>query len=692
MLKYSVSKDQLYLFNNGLDYESFNIFGSHLYNHEGVDGVRFLVYAPHAKAVSVVGDFNDWDKNRNYMEKDEETGTFISFIPGLKQYDSYKYAIETQDGKIIFKSDPYAVHSEVRPHTASKVYDMEGYEWHDQEYMNKRNESNHFLKPKNIYEVHFGSFLLKEATEKTTNQLDISPARFLNYQEIADVMIPYVKKMGYTHIEVMPIMEYPFDGSWGYQTTGYFSITSRFGVPKDFMAFVDRCHQENIGVIIDWVPGHYCKDEHGLYKFDGDFLYDGKEHKHWGTMTFNFAKKEVRSFLNSSACFFIEKYHVDGIRVDGVSSMLYLNYGVDNPADRVFNKYGEEGDLEAIEYLQQFNKVIGEHFPGVMTIAEESTAWPNVTKPSEIGGLGFHYKWDMGWMNDTLNYMKTDFPYREKDHDRLTFSMMYADAENYILPLSHDEVVYGKCSLINKMPGGYDDKFKGLKNLILYQVTRPGGKLNFMGNEIAQFDEWKYFDSIEWNLLDVEKHKKHQDFIIELNKIYLNEKSLWEQDFNVWDGFQWIDANNRKQNIYIYERKAKEEADRTIIILNFGRESFEQFRLGSSLRGIYKEILNSNDTKWGGDGNQINTHEIPTEEIAFHGKECSVEIKIPALSSIILKLIEKKDPPKKPKIEVENHEPTSVGGRTSLDGCSTIRPDDEGDGTVDSFWFTRPKA
>lgn len=640
---YSVSKDQLYLFNNGLDYKSYNIFGSHIYNNNGTFGVRFVVFAPHAKRVSVVGDFNNWDTTKHYMEKDEDSGVFITFIEGLKQYDTYKYAIETEDNKILLKADPFAFHSEVRPHTASKVYDLEGFIWHDDEYMNKRNEQNHFYISKNIYEVHLGSFILKKKEYFNTNQFDISPDRFLNYKEIADKLVPYVKKMGYTHIEIMPIMEYPFDGSWGYQTTGYFSVTSRFGVPKDFMAFVDKCHSENIGVILDWVPGHFCKDEHGLYKFDGDFLYDGKEHRHWGTMTFNFAKKEVHSFLNSSACLFIDKFHIDGIRVDGVSSMLYLNYGVDNPKDRVFNKYGEEGDLDAIDYLQHFNKIIGENFKGVMTIAEESTAWPNVTKPSDIGGLGFHYKWDMGWMNDTLNYMKTDFPYREKDHDRLTFSMMYANAENYILPLSHDEVVYGKCSLINKMPGEYDDKFKGLKNLILYQMTRPGGKLNFMGNEIAQFDEWKYFDSIEWELLDIDKHKKHQNFIKELNNIYLNEKSFWEQDFNMWDGFQWIDANNRKQNIYIYERKGKNISDRTIIILNFGKQSFEKFRLGSSLRGIYKEILNTNDIKWSGTGDYINTENIETEEIPFHEKECSIEIKIPLLSGIILKLIEKKE-------------------------------------------------
>ena len=633
-----ISIDQLYLFNNGLDYKSYNIFGAHLYSVDGVDGVRFLVYAPHAKSVSVVGDFNNWDNNKNRMSKNE-LGMFYTFIENIKVGDIYKYAIETMSGDIILKSDPYAFYSEVRPNTASIVYDLSGYEWKDSSYIKNRENIDHFLKPKNIYEVHFGSFKQKKSNIERKDILDVPKEDFLNYKELAKEIIPYVKKMGYTHIEIMPLMEHPFDGSWGYQTTGYFSITSRYGTPKDFMYFVDMCHKEDIGVILDWVPGHFCKDSHGLCKFDGDYLYDGKEHKQWGTMNFNYAKKEVLSFLYSSAIFYLDKFHVDGIRVDGVSSMLYLNYGVDNENEKVFNKYGEEGNLEAISFLQDFNRIVGENYKGVMTIAEESTAWANVTKPKEIGGLGFHYKWDMGWMNDTLNYMRTDFPYREKDHDRLTFSMMYAGAENYILPLSHDEVVHGKCSLLNKMPGDYDEKFKGLKNLLVYQMTRPSAKLNFMGGEIAEFNEWKYFESLDWVLLDYEKHKKHQDFIKELNHIYLKEKSLWEQDFNIWDGFQWIDANNRKQNIYIYERKGKDILDRTIIILNFSKNSFDKFRLGVSLKGSYKEILNSNDAKWGGTGDSVNTKRIKSEDIKFHDKEYSIEVKIPSLSGIIFKLV-----------------------------------------------------
>ena len=634
-----ISKQQLYLFNNGLDYESFNIFGAHLYMLNSVNGVRFLVYAPNAKSVSVVGDFNNWDINRNIMQKDNETGVWYIFIEGLKQYELYKYAITTKNNEVIYKSDPYAFYSEMRPNTASKVYDIEGYKWTDKKYIEKRNNTNHFNMPKNIYEVHLGSFMQHNTNGQRDNILDIPKEAFMNYRELADKMVPYVKNMNYTHIEIMPLTEHPFDGSWGYQSTGYFSLTSRYGEPKDFMYFVDMCHQNNIGVIIDWVPGHFCKDAHGLYKFDGDYLYDGKEHKHWGTMTFNMKKKEVWSFLFSSAVYFIEKFHIDGIRFDGVSSMLYLNYGVENEAEKVFNKYGEEGDLDAIEFLQELNKLIGEKFKGVMTIAEESTAWPNVTKPKDIGGLCFHYKWDMGWMNDTLNYMKTDFPYRTKDHDRLTFSMMYANAENYVLPLSHDEVVHGKCSLINKMPGDYDEKFAGLKNLLVYQMTRPSAKLNFMGGEFAQFNEWKYFEGLDWNLLDYEKHRKHQDFIRELNRLYLEEKAFYELDFNIWDSFQWIDANNRNQNIYIYERKGSKESDRIIVILNFSKQSYEKFRLGSSLNGIYEEILNSNNEKWGGTNEFLNTKNIETEKIQYHDKEYSMEVNIPKLSSIVLKLI-----------------------------------------------------
>ena len=694
---YGVSKDQLFLFNNGEDYESYNIFGAHFIEHNGVEGVRFLVYAPNAVKVFVVGEFNGWKKTEQCeMEKIEDTGCFICFVPGLKQYDMYKYLITTSEYRDIYKADPYAFHAEVRPGTASKIYNIdEKFKWTDAKFIEERTNADHFNKPKNIYEVHFGSFMQRGTNIWRDKPDDVPAADFLTYRELAEKMIPYVKEMGYTHIEIMPLNEHPYDGSWGYQDTGYFAMTSRYGIPHDFMYFVNECHKVGISVILDWVPGHFCMDEHGLRYFDGDRVYDGKEHKHWGTMTFNYAKKEVLSFLNSSAMFLIDKFHVDGIRFDGVSSMLYLNYGVDNPSERVFNKYGDEGNLEAISFIQNLNKLIGEKYKGVITIAEESTAWPNVTKPADIGGLGFHYKWDMGWMHDTLNYLKSDFPYREKNHNMLTFSMSYAEAENYVLSLSHDEVVHGKASIINKMPGDYDEKFAQIKVLLAYQLTRTGAKLNFMGNEFPEFIEWRFYESLEWFLLNNEKHKKHHDFVKTLNNLYLKEKSFYEKDMRVWEGFDWIDAGNAKQHIFIYERCALNPDDRTIVILNFGKDEIENFRMGVNVPGKYVELINSNDEKWGGTGTCINDKTIESkyvyddeknlkkvkknvktiseniksnvskllstdktiidskkdkddiEEVVkdeskkVHGRENYVEVKVPRLSVVILKLKER---------------------------------------------------
>ena len=511
--------------------------------------------------------------------------------------------------------------------------------------------------------MHFGSFMQHNTGIWRNKPDDVPIEDFLTYRELAESLVNYIKEMGYTHIEVMPLNEHPYDGSWGYQATGYFAITSRYGNPKDFMYFVNECHKNNISVILDWVPGHFCMDDHGLRYFDGGRVYDGKEHKHWGTMTFNYNKKEVLSFLNSSAMFLLDKYHIDGIRFDGVSSMLYLNYGVDNPSERVFNKYGDEGNLEAIAFIQNLNKIIGEKYKGVITIAEESTAWPNVTKPAEIGGLGFHYKWDMGWMHDTLNYLKSDFPYREQNHNMLTFSMSYAEAENYVLSLSHDEVVHGKASIINKMPGDYDEKFAQIKTLLVYQLTRTGAALNFMGNELPEFIEWRYYEGLEWFLLDIDKHKKHHEFVKMMNHLYLKEKSFYEKDQVVWEGFNWIDAGNAKQHIFIYERIALDPDDRCIVILNFGKDEIENFKLGVNVPGKYEEIVNSNEIKWGGTGTCINDKVIESKAIEVeekeeeaksvekntekeldenskkvHGKDNYIEVKIPKLSAVILKL------------------------------------------------------
>lgn len=614
---YGISKEQLFLFNNGEDYASYNIFGAHFVDHNGTKGVRFLVYAPNAIKVFVVGEFNDWKKTESAeMEKIDDTGCFICFIPGLKQYDMYKYLITTNEYRDIYKADPYAFHAEVRPGTASKIYDIdEKFNWTDAKFIDERTNADHFNKPKNIYEVHFGSFMQRGTNIWRDKPDDVPAADFLTYRELAEKMIPYVKEMGYTHIEIMPLNEHPYDGSWGYQDTGYFAMTSRYGIPHDFMYFVNECHKAGIFVILDWVPGHFCMDEHGLRFFDGDRVYDGKEHKHWGTMTFNYEKKEVLSFLNSSAMFLIDKFHIDGIRFDGVSSMLYLNYGVDNPAEKVFNKYGDEGNLAAISFIQNLNKLICEKHKGVITIAEESTAWPNVTKPAELNGLGFHYKWDMGWMHDTLNYLKSDFPYREQNHNMFTFSMSYATAENYVLSLSHDEVVHGKASIINKMPGDYDEKFAQIKVLLTYQLTRPGAKLNFMGNELPEFIEWRFYESLEWFLLNNEKHKKHHEFVKTINNLYISEKSFYEKDMMVWEGFDWIDAGNAKQHIFIYERCALNPDDRTIVILNFGKDEIESFKMGVNVPGKYVELINSNDVKWGGTGTFINDKTIVSKNI-----------------------------------------------------------------------------
>lgn len=641
-MDFGISKEKFFIFNNGEDFRAYNIFGAHFIEYNGKKGVRFLVYAPNAKNVYLVGDFNNWEKNDKYeMEKINNTGCFAIFVENLKEYDLYKYLIKTEDDKEIYKADPYAFFSEDRPGTASKIYEIDGFDWTDKDFLDKRENTNHFEMPKNIYEVHFGSFMQHETNIKRMNQDDIPLQDYLTYRELAEKLIPYVKDMGFTHIEIMPLNEFPFDGSWGYQATGYFSITSRYGVPKDFMYFVNECHKEGISVILDWVPGHFCMDDHGLRHFDGGRVYDGKEHKHWGTMTFNYEKKEVLSFLYSSAIFLLDKFHIDGIRFDGVSSMLYLNYGVENEKEKVFNKYGDEGNLEVIAFIQSLNEIIGTHYKGVITIAEESTAWPNVTKPRSVLGLGFHYKWDMGWMHDTLNYLKSDFKYREKNHNMFTFSMSYATAENYILSLSHDEVVHGKCSILNKMPGYDEEKFRQVKVLLTYQLTRPGGKLNFMGFEIPEFIEWRYYESLEWFLLKYDNHKKHNLFVKTINNIYKNEKSLYELDKDVWEGFQWIDATNKKQQIFIYERKAKNDNDRMIVILNFGKEEINDFRLGVNLKGSYKEILNSNNIMFGGSGTMLNDEIINTEDIESHGKKQSIVVKLPRLSSILLKFKEK---------------------------------------------------
>ena len=630
----------LYLFNHGKYYNAADIFGAHIVMRSAagqsrtgksaaeerkisqpLQGVRFTVWAPGVKSVHVCGDFNSWDETASALGPVGSTGVWSAFVSDAKQGDKYKYLIETADGEKFFKADPFAFFSELRPATASVVWDT-GFEWSDERWTVKRNKTDHFKKPKNIYEVHAGSW------KKNGDE-------FYGYRQLADELIPYVKEMGYTHIEMMPVAEHPFDGSWGYQVTGFYSVTSRYGTPQDLKYLVNKAHRAGIGIIFDWVPGHFCRDAHGLYRFNGENLYESEEHPNWGTMKFDFGRNEVRSFLFSNAAFWIREYHADALRIDGVSSMLYLNFGVEDQGSRRLNIYGDERNLEAVSFLQELSVMIGRDFPGVFTVAEESSAWPLVTYPPEDGGLGFHYKWDMGWMNDTLKYISKDFPDRKNSHGLLTFSMMYAFNENFILPLSHDEVVHGKCSLIGRMPGDYFSKFAGLRLLALYQMTHPGAKLNFMGSEFGQFIEWREYEALEWFLPEkYEAHAKHLAYIKALNNFYLGEKALYSRDRD-WGGFQWIDAENSSQSVLIYCRTCGSGRHKDVVVLNFGNGSYDGYRVGVPRPGRYFESFSSDRSEFGGSG-RINEDPLEAENIPYHGQENSVLIRLAPLSGIVL--------------------------------------------------------
>ena len=621
-----LNKDAIYLFNEGKYYNAYNLFGAHPGKEDKKQGTRFTLWAPGVKSVSVIGDFNDWDEKRFLLMSLGESGIWTGFIPGAKLGQAYKYVITTKRGKKYYKADPYGYQSEVRPRSASIIANID-FDWDDDKWIDQRDHSNHFDKPKNIYEVHLGSW--KQHPKE--NPEDKSEQHFLSYKELEKELLPYVKKMGYTHLEIMPVMEHPLDDSWGYQLTGYYAASSRFGTPKEFKSFINKAHKMGIGIILDWVPAHFCRDEHGLSLFNGNKLYEKKEHVQWGTYVFDYGRPEVRSFLLSNAMFWLKEFHADGLRVDGVSSMLYLNYGVENEKEKVFNKNGGEGNLEAISFLQELSAMIGKYFPGSFTVAEESTAWPMVTYPPSDGGLGFHYKWDMGWMHDTLDYISTDYLFRKGNQKALTFSSMYMYSENFILPLSHDEVVHGKKSLMGRQQGDYERQFQGLKLLALYQMTHPGGKLNFMGNEIAEFIEWRFYESLEWFLLDYPAHKEHQEFIKKLNHIYLNEKTLWDNDRSTY-GFEWIDADNAEQSVIVYERHSKSGRGLISCILNFGWNGYKKYRVGVTKPGLYKCLISTD----GQDGTTVKSENIPC-----HGREYSIEIELPQSGGIILKRIGK---------------------------------------------------
>ncbi len=617
----------LYLFKKGENFESYKFLGAHMLNNNGKSGVMFRVFAPNAAAVFLVGTFNNWSQGAHEMSNVQNSGIFECFVEDLGEFEAYKYCILTKDDTLVYKSDPYAFHTETRPSNASKVYDLSGYKWNDAEWQKNKNKNITLDRPINIYELHLGSWRTHEDGEP------------FSYRLLADEIIAYVKDMGYTHVELMPVTEYPFDGSWGYQVTGYFAPTSRFGTPKDFMYFVDKCHCEGIGVIADWVPAHFPKDEFGLYKFDGTDCYEDespyrKEHKEWGTMVFDYAKNEVQCFLISSAIFWLTEYHIDGLRVDAVASMLYLDYNRKH-GEWAQNKYGDNKNLEAIAFLQKLNTQVFKYHPGTLMIAEESTAFPLVTYPVSDGGLGFNFKWNMGWMNDMLSYMSTDPLFRSGNHRKVTFSFMYAFSENFMLPISHDEVVHGKCSLINKMPGEYEEKFASMRLFYAYMAAHPGKKLLFMGQEFAQFNEWTQAKELDWGLLEFDSHKNMQHCVREMNKLYLNTPAFWENDFT-WDGFEWIIADDDMQSVISFIRRDK-KGEEVIIVCNFTPVEHRDYKIGVKRAGVYKELFNTDSIEFGGKNVSKESFSARAKKVPMHGQDYSVSVHIAPLSAIYIK-------------------------------------------------------
>ena len=642
-----ITPDDVYLFGHGSWLGCAEKMGAHPDTVNGKAGWRFAVWAPQVNAVSVVGDFNAWTPGATPLKTVPHSDIWQGFIAGLETGDLYKYAIETDTGQTLLKADPFAVADECPPNTASKLWTLDGYTWNDAEWLTDRAAHNHMTRPLNIYEVHLGSWRRHgeepqgEPREDGTwpGPGDPFPAQrgtYYSYLDLAQELVPYARDMGYTHIEIMPVTEHPFDGSWGYQTTGYFATTARFGTPQEFMQLIDTAHQAGIGIIMDWVPGGFCADAHGLATFNGHMLFEREIHPNWGTHKFDFAKPEVVSFLTANALFWLEHFHIDGIRMDGVTSMLYLNFGISDESEKHYNERGTEEDLDASAFIRTVNTRIGERFPDVMMIAEESTAWPLVTYPPSEGGLGFHYKWDMGWMNDTLHYMQTDFPWRPGNHGLLTFSLMYAFNENFVLPLSHDEVVNGKCSLIGRMPGDWWRQFAGMRTLAFYQMTHPGAKLNFMGNEIAQFIEWRYYESIQWFMAkDYETHRNQQVFVQALNSFYTAEPALFERSY-VPEGFEWIDADNNEQSLITFVRHGERPEDDLLVLINFDPASYKSYRIGVPREGDWKLVFNSDNETFG--GSHYPVPELSSSEpIAWNGRADSITTSVPGLAGLVFK-------------------------------------------------------
>jgi len=625
-----LSEFDLYLMGEGRHYDTYEKLGAHVKTLEGVTGVHFAVWAPNARRVSVVGDFNWWDGRVNPMRARGNSGIWELFVPEFDEGVIYKYEIVGPQNNILpLKADPYGFRSELRPNTGSVVARLDKHAWQDAEWLERRSSRNWLEQPVSVYEVHLGSW----------RRLREENNRWLSYRELADQMIPYVKELGYTHIELLPIMEHPYDGSWGYQTLGYFAATSRYGSPTDFMEFVDRCHQAGLGVLLDWTPAHFPRDTHGLAQFDGTHLYEHSDprqgsHPDWGTLVYNYGRNEVVNFLISNALFWLDKYHIDGLRVDAVASMLYLDYSR-QPGEWIPNRYGGRENLDAIDFFKRLNEVVHQRFPGVLTVAEESTAWPGVSRPTYLGGLGFSLKWNMGWMNDTLTYFSKDSIYRRYEHNKLTFSLLYAFSENFMLPFSHDEVVHGKNSLLQKMPGDMWQQFANLRLLFAYQYAHPGKKLLFMGQEIAQRHEWSETRSVDWHLLAHDSHRGIQRLVADLNKLLASEPALHQVDFD-WQGFEWIDANDSDNSVYSFIRRGKNPDDLLIVILNATPVVRYGYHIGVPRPGHYEEVLNTDAGIYGG-SNVGNLGGMNAGEHAWQGRRYSLALTLPPLAAVFLK-------------------------------------------------------
>ncbi|HEY5583535.1 MAG TPA: 1,4-alpha-glucan branching protein GlgB [Ruminiclostridium sp.] len=628
-----LSEYDIHLYSQGNHHRIFDKLGSHIMTINNVAGTLFSVWAPCARRVSVIGDFNQWDSRRHQMRQLGSSGVWEIFIPLVSEGDLYKFEVKSPAGTVCAKSDPYAYYSEIRPNKASIVHNIGNYVWSDEDWLAQRAEKDVFSQPLSIYELHLGTWCVAAEPDEKGDS-------FLNYRTIADRLIPYIKYMGYTHVELLPITEHPYDGSWGYQVTGYYAVTSRYGTPQDFMYFVDQCHQNGIGVILDWVPAHFPKDANGLARFDGTAVYEHSdprqgENTEWGTLVFNHGRLEVRNFLVSNAVFWFEKYHIDGLRVDAVASMIYLDF-LKEPGQWIPNKYGGNMNLDAVEFLKQLNTTVFSYFKGIMMIAEESSSWPMITKPPYLGGLGFTFKWNMGWMNDFLKYVSMDPIFRRYSHNNITFSLMYAFTENFILVLSHDEVVHGKLSLLNKMPGDYWQKFAGLRVTYGYTYGHPGKKLLFMGSEFGQFIEWNEYKGLDWHLLDFEMHKKMQTFVRDLNKLYTSEKALYQLDFS-YNGFEWIDCNDNEHSVISFMRKGTDYDDILIFVCNFTPAVNEGYCIGAPFDLDYQLVLNSNYEKYGGYDIDAENVIYKVEQEPLHGRPCRLRLNIPPLSVMVFR-------------------------------------------------------